>query len=396
MTEATLDASYPLAIQFAHAVGQHQLQDPRAREWIYRRLPGQMVRSQPHTVFPAPWAAIEELLVEQQARLPQYLDPSRQSRALEAEACMESVEASYRAIAAGHARGEGVRYWRELRLPEEVWPVIDWLNALEEDDPRLLDKLLRVTWDQAIEKARIWHERLGKLRSTGIAGDDGTANRIEAWGPGVSGWTWCQLVTKGALDREGAAMGHCVGSKSYERYAWKPGLQGPPFGIWSLRDESGRSRVTAEVIPVVGGYGVAQAFGPKNARPDPETAPAFGALAEWFGPPESRFRLPIWLVSDEDGSTKLRTWQSAMHEIYDGMLRAMGVSYEPLYGDGDVFLDQDLLRQQREENERPSKRGARTTRATGYNRNARRGGQRQYEGEPAYRRLERRFAGRPS
>lgn len=397
MTEATLDASYPTAIQAAHAVGQQRLHDPRTRDWLYRRLPAAFVRSRRMVVFPAPWADAEELLAEQQARIGRPFQPDRRFWPEEVDLCERRVAASRRAIVVGHTRGEGVVYWHQIDMPDALGAVLDWLNALDEEDPRLLVKLPRVTWEQAVAKARIWHERLAKLRSTGIAGDDGTTGRIDVPGVGLDGWYWCQLVTKGALDREGAAMGHCVGSRSYDHYAWKPGVQGPPFGVWSLRDESGRSRVTAEVVPVgVGSYGVTQAFGPKNARPADETAPAFASLARWFAPPRRKFALPIWLVRDEDGSTRLRTLQSAMHEILDCLRRTLDVPYDQLYLNGDVFLDQDLFRQYREENDRPPERSARASRATGYNSNARRGGQHQYAGEPAYRRIERRFGGRPS
>lgn len=399
MTSATLDASYPIVLKACIDTAQARLSDRRTREWAYRRLPGVMVRSSRLIVFPAPWADIEEFLDESRER---YRPARLRIRGEEGSACEARIEASRRAVVVGHARGEGVISWDRVVFPHECASVFDRLNALEDEDPRLLDKLRRVTWDQAVEKARGWHERLAKLRSTGIAGDDGTANRIDVRAPELPGWYWCQLTTKGALDREGMAMGHCVGSKAYEHHAWPAGVQGPSQGIWSLRDESGRSHVTAEVYNL----GIAQALGPTNARPARQTAPAFGCLVGWFARPGQTFRLPMWLVRDEDGSTKHRYAQKTLTETlieFGDFFRTQAFEFGRaiMLGQlhGDIFYDPDpfqQFREQQEENERPHERGARATRATGYNRNARRGGQRQYVGEPAYRRLERRFAGRPS
>lgn len=74
-----------------------------------------------------------------------------------------------------------------------------------------------------------------------LPGDKGTADRIEADG----GQFWVRLVTRQALDREGAWMDHCVGDGAYD------GLAGSEYltddAIWSLRDADGTPRLTVEV-----------------------------------------------------------------------------------------------------------------------------------------------------
>ena len=73
------------------------------------------------------------------------------------------------------------------------------------------------------------------------AGEKGTADRIEA----DDGGFWVRLVTKQALDREGACMRSCIGDGEYDLYA---GDEDIASGIWSLRDRAGLSRLTVQVL----------------------------------------------------------------------------------------------------------------------------------------------------
>ncbi len=75
-----------------------------------------------------------------------------------------------------------------------------------------------------------------------LPGDKGTADRIEA----DDGAYWVRLVTRQALDREGAWMDHCVGDGAYDGLAGSEDLTDDT--IWSLRDAEGTPRLTAEVI----------------------------------------------------------------------------------------------------------------------------------------------------
>jgi hypothetical protein len=127
----------------------------------------------------------------------------------------------------------------------------DWLNSIGDRD---LDKLPRMTWQQAIRKSEIWHASLRKHAAlhAQIAGDGGTADRIES----VDGHYWVRLTTRDALDRESAAMGHCVGHGGYDTYV-DMRISANGGGIWSLRAQDGRSVLTAEVVRMghIGGDG---------------------------------------------------------------------------------------------------------------------------------------------
>jgi hypothetical protein len=73
------------------------------------------------------------------------------------------------------------------------------------------------------------------------AGEKGTADRIEA----DEGMFWVRLVTRQALDREGAAMQHCVGDGDYD--ALVGGEELHDDAIWSLRRADGSSALTVRV-----------------------------------------------------------------------------------------------------------------------------------------------------
>lgn len=85
------------------------------------------------------------------------------------------------------------------------------------------------------------------------AGEKGTADRIEA----DDGGFWVRLTTKQALDREGVCMRHCIGDGEYDLYA---GDEDIASGIWSLRDRTGLSRLTVQVLLCQ----IEDAYGPDN------------------------------------------------------------------------------------------------------------------------------------
>lgn len=89
------------------------------------------------------------------------------------------------------------------------------------------------------------------------AGDKGTADRIQA----DDGHAWVRLVTKQAMDREGACMGHCIGNGGYDEYAGSEEMADD--AIWSLRRPDGVSVLTAQVRYLELDY----AKGPKNSDP---------------------------------------------------------------------------------------------------------------------------------
>lgn len=131
--------------------------------------------------------------------------------------------------------------------------VRDWLAVLDE---WALSKLFKVSWTQGVEAARQWHVELERKASDKAAGERGVVDRV----PTSIGWTRCRLGTVPALERKGVAMGHCVGDGGYDsRIRMKA-----PGGIWSLRDENGRSLATIDVayLADLRFHYIAQAHGP--------------------------------------------------------------------------------------------------------------------------------------
>lgn len=289
--EATLGIMHLYAAHTAVAT----LTDIRAQRWLAERMPAEMDRIGRSIFFPSPFGIWFDNGFKG--------EPTWRDHPVIVEGHARRA-AHERTASVGYERGESVVAYETFGVPHDAHIVIDWLGALGEEDPRMLEKLGRVTWQQAKGHAQRWHERLAARRADGIAGDLGTVDRLDV--EGMLGWYWVHLVTKAAFDREGAVMGHCVGRGGYDYLAWDDeedyGTR-PAGGIWSLRDPSGRSRVTVEV----GLDGIEEAQGPENARPDAETGPAFGALIARCREPKQPFDIPHWLVLEKDGSTRIRS-----------------------------------------------------------------------------------------
>jgi len=75
------------------------------------------------------------------------------------------------------------------------------------------------------------------------AGLAGTVDHVDAG----DGWLVVRLMTRQAMDREGAHMGHCLRGHSYGygRLAGEEEMTGD--SIWSLRDPAGMSRATLDI-----------------------------------------------------------------------------------------------------------------------------------------------------
>ncbi|MCJ2057308.1 hypothetical protein MKL09_12160 [Methylobacterium sp. J-048] len=89
------------------------------------------------------------------------------------------------------------------------------------------------------------------------ATDLGTANRIAA----DDGGYWVRLVTKQALDREGACMENCLGRGDYDDKAGDESMTSD--AIWSLRKANGVSYVAMEIENLR----IGSALGPHNSQP---------------------------------------------------------------------------------------------------------------------------------
>ena len=299
-----LEASLGILNIFAAHTAIDAVDDLRAAHRLAEKLPAQCVRSDRVIHFPSPLAAMfPELLFD--TRFRENPDFAGHAVLVAAKARREVFD---RTAMVGYLRGEAVVTYDTAETPDYTKVVVDWLNALPDVDPCMLDKLRRVTWQQAIDHGIRWHERLAARRADGIAGNAGTVDRLDV--PVMSGWYWCHLITKRALDAEGAVMGHCVGS-GYDYLTWPGGVMPDDGyhdeGIWSLRDETGRSRVTVEIRS----DGIVQAHGPGNERPEAEACPAFEALIARFVKPGCPFDVPYWLVREEGGATHLRTEEEA-------------------------------------------------------------------------------------
>ena len=117
------------------------------------------------------------------------------------------------------------------------------------------------------------------------AGDKGTADRIEA----DDGAYWVRLITRQALDREGAAMGHCVGNGGYDNLVG--GEEIWDDSIWSLRRADGTSILTVRVQD----HDVDYARGPENHEPGRGASMQLSHLVAGY-----TARSPHPLLVDED------------------------------------------------------------------------------------------------
>lgn len=104
------------------------------------------------------------------------------------------------------------------------------------------------------------------------AGLAGTVDHLDAG----DGWRLVRLMTRQAMDREGAHMDHCRGEGSYDRLAGEEELTGN--AVWSLRDPDGVSWATLDVRCRTG----VMAKGPGNRTVRRSAARRLGALVAAF------------------------------------------------------------------------------------------------------------------
>ncbi|MEE7475935.1 hypothetical protein [Methylobacterium hispanicum] len=104
------------------------------------------------------------------------------------------------------------------------------------------------------------------------AGLRGTTDHVDAG----DGWLIVRLLTRQAMDREGAHMGHCLGDGSYDELAGDEELTSN--AIWSLRDPDGVSWATLDVH----WHTVVMAKGPGNRTVRKGAARRLSALVAAF------------------------------------------------------------------------------------------------------------------
>lgn len=113
---------------------------------------------------------------------------------------------------------------------DKIKHALDYLKS-----PEAPAKLDRVTVPEAIKQSQDWVKKLIKKKTDDTIAKEG--EKIIKVYP--DGFSWRELTTKEALDREGSAMRHCVGSY------WNQVQSGTQ--IWSLRDPNNGPHCTLEL-----------------------------------------------------------------------------------------------------------------------------------------------------
>ena len=161
-----------------------------------------------------------------------------------------------------------------LPSKDEIRSLSDWLSSLPTDRPKMVDKLHKLTWAQAMEAQTRWHEamarRAGKRTSFG-----GTPDDVETVLDLGDGWRWVRVTTPEGLDFEGEAMGHCVGGGSYDGAT-----------IYSLRGPDGMPHCTVQYDP--DGKVVEQVKGRGNKEVVPRHHAAVRAFVDHLSPDRVR------------------------------------------------------------------------------------------------------------
>lgn len=113
----------------------------------------------------------------------------------------------------------------------EVEHIVDYLKS--EQSPR---RLARLGVQQAKEQSEKWTVRLNKkFKNFSKIESDDSVKIFKTYG---NNYAWVQLLSKESFKREGAIMGHCVGSY-YDKSKSK---------IYSLRDQENSPHCTIEVL----------------------------------------------------------------------------------------------------------------------------------------------------
>jgi PcfJ-like protein len=125
-------------------------------------------------------------------------------------------------------------------LETRVQNVLDFMNDLVTQRPET--NIAAIGFEVAEKKSEKWHERLtqrvAQQTPATVVDEAGTTVAISY----PDGWSWRHLSSEAAMDREGSAMGHCVGTHGYYQATLRGGMS-----IYSLRDAKNEPHVTIEV-----------------------------------------------------------------------------------------------------------------------------------------------------
>ncbi|AQU89195.1 hypothetical protein B0W47_16565 (plasmid) [Komagataeibacter nataicola] len=124
----------------------------------------------------------------------------------------------------------------DYNLPpeDEITNTRDWLHGLQEEDPKLANKIDRISWEAGQGHQEKWHDKLAK-KAEKLSEFRGNPDDITPMIKYEDGFQWVKLDTPEAKDFEGNAMGNCVGKGGYDNKT-----------IFSLRDKDNFPHVTIE------------------------------------------------------------------------------------------------------------------------------------------------------
>lgn len=136
---------------------------------------------------------------------------------------------------------EWAREWAGKRLNgqdvsnADIISVKDWLNSYSKENPKIINKIMKLTWDDAMLAQQKWHQSLFK-KSQKLKKYKGNPYDIKEIMKGRNGSTWNYITSKEGLVFEGEVMGHCVGGYTYK-----------DKNIITLRDKNNIPHVTIEI-----------------------------------------------------------------------------------------------------------------------------------------------------
>lgn len=121
-------------------------------------------------------------------------------------------------------------------LEQRIQPVLDYMLDLVTSKPDT--NVSAIGFEVAEQRSVKWHQEMQRRAPTTPVEEDG-AQIIKTY---ADGYTWRRVVGRAAMDREGNAMGHCVGRLSYYEMVIRAKTE-----IVSLRDPQNEPHVTIEI-----------------------------------------------------------------------------------------------------------------------------------------------------
>jgi hypothetical protein len=118
------------------------------------------------------------------------------------------------------------------KVTEKLSPIIDYLHHLK----AVNEKFTRLAVNEAWEKQILWHEELAKLQTDSLDVEEDGVCKVYTY---PDGYYWLRLYGEESLNKEGNAMGHCVGG-------YFTMVSDGKTSVFSLRDPKNKPHVTIE------------------------------------------------------------------------------------------------------------------------------------------------------